>query len=93
MHMYECCLSLSLTHTHMYRRLSIEVDQLLSELPSDYPPMSDNPVKTNTERLHKLHTEERTLQNQVNRLRNHRERLATELQGLITQVGNVLWIH
>ncbi len=69
------------------RRLSIEVDQLLSELP---PPSTQQPkllrLNSSGGNISKLHLEEKALRGQVHSLSGRRGKLSGELNGLLSQV-------
>ncbi len=67
------------------RRLSMEVDQLLSELP---PPSTQQPKLRlpSSGNMSKLHMEEKALKGQVNSLSGRRGKLSGELNGLLSQV-------
>lgn len=65
------------------RRLSMEVDQLLSELP---PPSSQPKLKLNTTSMSKLQLEERALKGQINSLSGKRTKLSGELSGVLSQL-------
>jgi len=67
------------------RRLSLEVDQLLSELP---PPVSTGQkMKIAPASVSKLQLEERSLKGQVGNLTGQRKKLSGELNGLLSQVS------
>lgn len=68
------------------RRLSMEVDQLLNELPpaSSLPPSFSGPMGNS---LGKLREEQSQLQAQFSQLTDQRTKLSHELQGLLTQVS------
>ena len=66
-----------------HRRLSIEVDQLLSQLP---PPSTQPKLKLGPSSVSKLQLEERALKGQVNSLSGRRGKLSGELNGLLSQV-------
>ena len=76
-------------HALSFRRLSEEVDQLLSQLPHPNS-YADYDVPRNiygNKSQQRLRLEERALEGRLNELSDKRDKLANELHGLITQVG------
>lgn len=83
--------TLVLITVSIFRRLSLELDMLLNDLP---PPSSysTHTLPAKLPQAHKvpiglLQAEEKALEGQVSSLTNKRDQLAGELEGLISQVS------
>lgn len=89
--LFKQAFTLVLITVSIFRRLSLELDMLLNNLP---PPSSysTHTLPAKLPQAHKvpiglLQAEEKALEGQVSSLTNKRDQLAGELEGLISQVS------